>query len=38
MTVADASKGILSHEETIELIKLAQEGDKEARSIWWKVI
>jgi len=33
MTVADASKGILSHEETIELIKLAQEGDKEARSI-----
>ena len=27
MTVADASKGILSHEETIELIKLAQEGE-----------
>ena len=32
MSVSNSSKGVLSHEETLRLIKLSQSGDREARN------
>ena len=32
MSISEGSKGILSHEETMELIQLSQNGDREAKN------